>query len=222
MDITPVGKKAVALKTGDTPLEYHMLSGKRSDCFNIFRQMLLRCEGLVLNLRVFNDGVVLRKITDGTDPEISYIIPDGQKRWSQNLRTDYEGFYPMRTEARSGSYGYPLLTEYADGLFGLISESDVQHGMSGSHLEVRDDNAYHIKYMSEGESENGISPAFVLIIGSLADIVESTLVTGSCRFGNRQTQHLCTRCPDLQFLFFGRWNGGVLRNLLSTWMEGLY
>jgi len=177
MDITPVGKKAVALKTGDTPLEYHMLSGKRSDCFNVFRQMLLRCEGLVLNLRVFNDGVVLRKITDGTDPEISYIIPDGQKRWSQNLRTDYEGFYPMRTEARSGSYGYPLLTEYADGLFGLISESDVQHGMSGSHLEVRDDNAYHIKYMSEGESENGISPAFVLIIGSLADIVESTLVT---------------------------------------------
>lgn len=165
------------MKSGPKKLKesYTMSSGKRLSCSNQWNMAVLGCDGVKLELRVSNDGVAFR--FEGNEPEIEYIIPDGQNRWAQTQKTDYENFYPLQTSAAKGKYSYPLLTEYHDGVFGLITESDVLHGQSGSYLESPGDaGTYRLTYTEEPR-EKKHNPWRIVMVGSLASIVESTLVT---------------------------------------------
>ena len=123
-------------------------------------------------MRVSNDGVAFRFYTG--DENVSYVIPDGTKRWLRRQTTDYEGFYQESTSATRGKYNYPALIEYDGGVFGLITESGINHGNSCSYLTCNGDN-YTVTYT---DTDNGIAhPWRIIIIGNEADIVESTLVT---------------------------------------------
>ena len=154
-------------------LLYEMISGKRSECFNSYREVLLRANnGNSLILRACNDGIAFRFIMG--DGYVSYVIPEGRKRWLQTLRTDYEGFYPESTGARDGNYAYPALVEYGDGVFGLITESDVAHGHGCSHLVCKGD---EYTVFGDDNADNALNPFRIIMIGTLSDIVESTLVT---------------------------------------------
>ena len=152
--------------------KYSMLSGKRRECSNIFKVMSCESGKKVMTVWVANDGVAFR--FNGADEHVSYVIPDGTRRWLQRQKTDYEGFYPESTQATNGKYSYPALVEYGDGLFGLITESGVLHGNSCSYLTCHGQE-YTVTYT---DTDEGLShPWRILMLGSLADIVESTLVT---------------------------------------------
>ena len=152
---------------------YTMLSGKRRECTYKYRAMSCSdANGKNLLVRVSNDGVAFR--FNGADEQVSFVIPDGTKRWLQRQKTDYEGFYPQSTQAADGKYSYPALVEYTDGMFGLITESGINHGNSCSYLTCSRDR-YTVTYTDNDETD--VHAWRILMLGSLADIVESTLVT---------------------------------------------
>ena len=152
---------------------YTMLSGKRRDCTYKYRAMSCSdAQGKNLLVRVSNDGVAFR--FNGADEHVSFVIPDGTKRWLQRQKTDYEGFYPESTQAADGKYSYPALIEYGEGIFGLITESGINHGNSCSYLTCSGDR-YAVTYTDNDETD--VHAWRILMLGSLADIVESTLVT---------------------------------------------
>lgn len=152
---------------------YTMLSGKRRECTYKYRAMSCSdANGKNLLVRVSNDGVAFR--FNGADEQVSFVIPDGTRRWLQRQKTDYEGFYPESTRAADGKYSYPALVEYADGVFGLITESGINHGNSCSYLTCGGDR-YTVTYTDNDETD--VHAWRILMLGSLADIVESTLVT---------------------------------------------
>ena len=174
---------------GYTPYyEYEMISGKRRHISGYYNGLVVWItEKSLIDIRVQNDGLAYRFIQlDGDRMESSYVIPDGRKRWAQSLRTDYEGLYPMQTGSRPGQYGYPMLVQYGDNLFSLITESGTGSDMNGTHLSVLKDGEYKVERMGTTESNEHvvISSYNILILGTLADIVESTLVTdviGDCQ-----------------------------------------
>lgn len=152
--------------------KYSMVSGKRKVCSNVFKVMSCESGQKFMTVWVANDGVAFR-FGDGQE-RVSYVIPDGTKRWLQRQKTDYEGFYPESTSSADGKYNYPALVEYGDGLFGLITESGVLHGNSCSYLTCSAQE-YTVTYT---DTDQGLAhPWRIIIIGNLADIVESTLVT---------------------------------------------
>lgn len=152
--------------------QYTMISGKRSECLYRYNEMICAdTDGKKFTVLVTDHGVAF-KFNDSSD-DISYLIPEGTKRWMQQLKTDYEGFYPASTSASNGKYGYPALIEYGNGVFGLIAESGVRHGNSCSYLVSRG-NEYAVTLTDS--HVNTPNPWRILMIGSLADIVESTMV----------------------------------------------
>ena len=152
--------------------KYSMVSGKRKVCSNVFKVMSCESGQKFMTVWVANDGVAFR-FGDGQE-RVSYVIPDGTKRWLQRQKTDFEGLYPESTSSADGKYNYPALVEYGDGLFGLITESGVLHGNSCSYLTCSAQE-YTVTYT---DTDQGLAhPWRIIIIGNLADIVESTLVT---------------------------------------------
>ena len=147
--------------------DYHMQAGKRLHCTNEANEY--RCGSLVL--RLYNDGIAFR--LEQADGPMAYRIADGTRRWLMKWTDSYEGFFPLTTTSADGRWAYPALLEPRDGVFALISEADIQRGQSASSLYSQGDR-YVVK--SEGNSLS-YTPWRVVIIGSLADVVESTLVT---------------------------------------------
>lgn len=175
--------------------DYVMLTGKRSHCQNrgnerIFRFENEKAETLDIVFRAYDDGIVFRyslpSVQDKdslTSEHTAYYIPEGTKRWIQNYSVGYEGFYPLKTRAERGKdnmWGYPLLLEPADSLFVLITEANILRGHSGSRLYNGNDmNQYQVRMTDDklALGDSFTSPWRVLMIGSLSDVVESTLVT---------------------------------------------
>lgn len=178
---------------------YKMITGKRSLCINNGIERIYHFENenkqtLKIAFRAYDDGVVFRYLLDETKADTafvtteltSYPIPDGTNRWMQQYAIDYEGFFPLATNGESKGkrnpqlWGYPALVEPQDSLFVLITEANIRPGDSGSRLYNGDQpDLYQVRTADEKVAFNKtfISPWRVLIIGSLADIVESTLVT---------------------------------------------
>ncbi len=189
-----------------TPLEineeYTMITGKKRLCHNQAMEQLFTFEnpaGEVLNLvvRAYNDGVAFRyrftSIGEGeaiTDEATTYPIAEGVKRWIQPLKIDYEGFYDLTLSGKTNPdaytrrinsrWAYPLLLEPADSIFVLITEANIRRNQCGSHLSNEADiSAYRLQLADEALPVSGSweSPWRLMMIGHLADIVESTLVT---------------------------------------------
>ena len=184
----------------DVKDDYRMLTGKRLVCSNEAKEYTAPLEGgTTMVLRLYNDGIAFRYDHTGTwkgdDPTI-FRIPEGTRRWMQQWTDAYEGFFPLSTtyqvapvpsfsgiskseEGWNNRWGYPVLTEPHDGLFVLISEADIERGQSASCLY----NDKELFKVVPADLTKGTGPAVshtpwrVAIIGSLADVVESTLVT---------------------------------------------
>ena len=178
--------------TTDSPLQwvrkvtddYQMLTGKRLHCHNEANEYR---SGKML-LRVYNNGIALR------NTEVTYRIPEGMHRWMQQWCDSYEGFFPLDTtykiapipsysgiskskEGWNNHWGYPALLEPTDGIFVLLSEANIEQGQSASSL-FNEGEWYRI---TPAETIKGKTcdhtPWQLAIIGSLSDVVESTLVT---------------------------------------------
>ena len=142
----------------------------------------------------------------GSDPTV-FRIPEGTRRWMEQWTDSYEGFFPLSTtykvepvpsfsgiskseEGYNNRWGYPALLEPQDGLFVLLSEANIEHGQSASCLYnnkelfkvVPADRTFESPeggWPKQGDRVNIVrnTPWRVAIIGCLADVVESTLIT---------------------------------------------
>lgn len=185
--------------TGTVKADYQMLAGKKRHCTNEANEY--QCGDVTL--RMYNDGIAVRTSDISPQPsDIAYRIPEGTRRWMQQWCDSYEGFFPLDTTCKvlpvpsySGTFksaegwnnrwGYPALMEPADGVFVLITEANIEKGQSASCL-YNDGEMYRVVEAermdvagetSDHKTANGKTPWRVAIIGTLADVVESTLVT---------------------------------------------
>ena len=181
--------------------DYKMLEGKRLHCMNEANEYKASIgKDAKIVMRLYNDGIAFRyeytNLKDSKVPEeqTSYVIPEGMKRWMLQWSDGYEGFFPMTTTAEvktlggfGGSmtmneinthWGYPLLMEPADGVFALITEANIERRQSASSLFNKGE-IFSVKQDKNDLQLSGDwhTPWRVVIIGSLGDIVQSTLVT---------------------------------------------
>lgn len=180
-----------------TPIreDYTMITGKRRHCTNEGNQQVFHFKNgqnvsLDLELRVYDDGIAFRYVFPQsakeicvTDETTAFVFQEGITRWTQKLNQAYEDFY-LKNKGRVQGYtaaqwGFPALFEVADSVFTLISEANVAKGNCGSWLNNASSASSYKVEMAEPTNVSGrwCSPWRVAIIGSLADVVESTLVT---------------------------------------------
>ena len=182
-----VSGKASATRQVD--IAYHMLTGKRAACSNHGRTRTIPFSDFALEMMVFADGIAFRTTEAepheacqaSTEGLFTYLVPEGSNRWASRLKADYENFFPRLTEAEPGEWAYPLLAEPADGLFTLFTEGGMTAGHGGSHLTVANGSEGYVITTPRGEEVQPMpttpQPWNIIVVGSLADIVESTLVT---------------------------------------------
>lgn len=182
--------------------DYQMLSGKRLHCTNQAREYEAKLsDNLRLVLRLYNDGIAFRYEWSGLQDQVlpkeqtTYIIPEGTKRWMQQWSEAYEGFFPLTTtckvepvpsfsgifksdEGFNNRWGFPALYKPVDNLFVLLSEANIERRQSAACL-YNEDEFFRVTPDKNDLRVNGIwhSPWRVAIIGSLGDVVESTLIT---------------------------------------------
>ena len=175
-----------ALKAKKVNADYRMLSGKRLHCTNEANEYRVG----EMTLRLYNDGLAYR-YESPVKEQAAYVIPEGMKRWMMQWTDGAEGFYPLLTThkvqaQRSFSavskdadgncirWSFPVLLEANDGVFALLTEANIEKGQSASSL-YNDGELFRV-VQDEGENK-GHSPWRVVIVGTLGDVVESTLVT---------------------------------------------
>lgn len=193
------------LKAGKPVLineQYSAIVGKRSKCSNSANEVVVAFENpskakLNLIVRAYNDGVAFRyefPEKEGTfvvkDELTAYSVPDSTKRWLEKFNTANEGLYStMKDGNEQKDWGYPALFNTPDkSCWYLIHEADVNRAYCGTKLaNYAERTVYKLTFpdkwngRDKGETQPTInlpwkSPWRVVIVGSLADIVESTLV----------------------------------------------
>ena len=207
LDIPEVGYEGQTAKPAlrfvqKVKADYQMLAGKRLHATNEANEYATPLgKNTKLVVRLYNDGLAFRyelsQLADELLPKekTTYRIPEGVNRWFQQWTDAYEGFLPLTTSYKtlpvrsfSGTFkspdgwnirwGYPALIEPRDGVFALLSEANIERLQSASCLYnegelyrvTPDANTLHI-------TDDWHSPWRVAIVGGLADIVESTLIT---------------------------------------------
>lgn len=193
------------LKAGKPSLineQYTALHGKRAQCSNSANETVVSFENagkakLNLIIRAYNDGVAFRyefPEKEGSfvvnDELTAYSIPDSTKRWMEKFNPANESLYSNMVDGKTQQdWGYPaLFNTPAKDCWYLIHEADVNRSYCGSKLSnAAEKTKYKITFPDQwngrgkGETRPTItlpwkSPWRVIIMGSLADIVESTLV----------------------------------------------
>ena len=181
---------------------YTMLAGKRLECsYEANDYKTTMSDGVRMVVRLSDDGIAFRyEIPEGKtirlqDERTTYRIAEGTRRWMQQWTDSYEGFFPLDTtykvkpvpsfsgisksaEGYNSHWGYPALIEPADSLFVLLSEADIERGQSASSL-MNDQELFRVTPAECPSPATGAwhTPWRVAIIGTLKDVVESTLVT---------------------------------------------
>jgi hypothetical protein len=139
-----------------------------------------------LVLRVAADGVAWRyrlPLLDGVttiEGERSTVALDSFERlWPLEYQTWYETprFGIDAHELADGDYGLPLLARTPHGDHVLLTESGIDGRFSGSHVRAEERGLRIVPADAAIEVTRGeVSPWRVVIVGTLADIVESHLV----------------------------------------------
>ena len=183
--------------------KYEMVHGKKRNCENIGNEktfQFMNSEGKPLDIifRVYNNGVAFRYSFPGqsdstfqlVDEFTAYSIPDGIRRWMQPYQISYEDYFPLNINGidtkNQQDWGYPALYQ-KDSMFVLISEANISRFNCATKLSNKESfQLYKISLPSERDDYKQIGAKFtlpwksswrVLMIGNLASIVESTLIT---------------------------------------------
>lgn len=128
-----------------------------------------------VEILVRNDGVAFRFLKK--EVETAYMIPNGLKRWlGRYSHTGYETLFPVSDTTAAGKWIYPALVEYSDGLFGFIAESGIERDHSCSHLVSDGESERYEIETTDADPQYEITPWRFVLVGSLSDIVESTMM----------------------------------------------
>ncbi|MCR4613587.1 MAG: glycoside hydrolase family 97 protein [Bacteroidaceae bacterium] len=174
--------------------DYRMVAGKTSHASNTANRYTFcydngtGCEPVRMVWLVFDDGVAFRYEMDGLSSELiqdentAYHIPEGIRRWVMEWDMGYERFFPLTIsgDMHPHHWCYPMLIEPHDGLFALITEANIESPQSASSLKNNENPELYKVCPDQNDvrqTGNWHSPWRVVITGSLADVVESTLVT---------------------------------------------
>ncbi len=186
--------------------QYKALHGKRSQCGNSANETVVSFENpgkakLNLIIRAYNDGITFRYEFPEkagsfvmNDELTTYSIPDSTKRWMEKFNPANEGLYStMKDGSMQQDWAYPALFNTQDNAcWYLIHEADLDRNYCGTKLSnTTEKNRYKTTFpdqwngRGQGESKPTItlpwkSPWRVMIVGQLADIVESTLIDDVC------------------------------------------
>lgn len=181
---------------------YSVVHGKRVQCTNSANEVVVSFENpgkskLNLIVRAYNDGLAFRyefPEKGGSfvvnDELTTYSVADSTKRWLEKFNPANEGLY---TSSKDGNlqqdWGYPALFNTPDkGCWYLIHEADLDKNYCGTKLSnVAEKSKYKLTFPDQwnGRGQGEVKPTItlpwkspwrVVIIGSLSDIVESTLV----------------------------------------------
>lgn len=198
-------KELKLIKTGKPVLiveDYMALHGKRSHCSNSAYETVFYFENpdkskMNLIVRAYNDGVAFRYEFPGKngsfiiqDEITSYEIPADTRRWLEKWNPANEGLYSAMTDDNTQqNWCYPALFNVkGQDIWYLLHESDVNRSYCGSKLSNLDNRSKYKITFPDAKDGNGLgestptitlpwkSPWRVIIMGTLADIVESTLV----------------------------------------------
>ena len=199
-------KELKFLKAGKPVLieeRYTASHGKKSVCTNSANEIMVSFENpskakLNIIIRAYNDGVAFRyefPEKQGSfiikDELTSYSIPKETLRWMERWNTANEGLYTSMSDDKiqKQEWGYPALFKSKDNsCWFLLHEADVNRAYCGTKLSnVTDSTKYKLTFPNPkdgrglGESQPTVmlpwkSPWRVIVMGALADIVESTLV----------------------------------------------
>ena len=189
-----IGLQLKRIRKATHEVNYTMLTGKRRKCSNTANEYTYvysdSTGGEVrLVFRLYNDGLAFRYELDGltddkvTDEHTTYRISEGRQRWIQKFDLGYEQFYHPHTapDPNVKHWLYPALIGQEGGIYTLITEANILRGHSASSLwnETAGTDYKVTLGRNDGPRHTGnwVSPWRVLITGSLADVVESTLVT---------------------------------------------
>ena len=169
--------------------DYTMIEGKRSHCTNEANEYLLGA----MRLRLYNDGLAYR-YEQPVKEQAAYVIAEGMKRWVMQWTDGAENFYPLTTthkvqaqksysavskdaDGNCVRWSFPALLEPKDGIFVLLTEANIEKGQSAASM-YNDGEVYRVVPDETIAGKTcGHSPWRVAIIGTLGDVVESTLVT---------------------------------------------
>lgn len=192
------------LKAGKSVLineQYSALVGKRTNRSNSANETVVFFENqtkakLNLIIRAYNEGVAFSyefPEKEGTftvkDEYTAYDIPSTAKRWLEKWNPANEGLYTAMTDDNTQQgWCYPALFNLPENeVWYLLHEADVNRTYCGSKLSnSANKSLYKITFPDPrdgnklGESTPTISlpwksPWRIIILGSLSDIVESTL-----------------------------------------------
>jgi hypothetical protein len=183
--------------------KYVALHGKKSVCSNTANEVTIYFENtrkakLNLIIRAYNDGIAFRYefpdskgVYQVEDENTSYTIAAQTMRWMEKWNTANEGLYTATSgdNVLQQEWGYPALFNTADkACWFLLHESDVNRNYCASKLSNTADKAkYKITFPNpkDGNGQGDALPTIslpwkspwrVIIMGSLADVVSSTLV----------------------------------------------
>lgn len=165
-------------------VRYDMLTGKRLHIDKKGRESLNTIQGGgLLVVRVFDDGVAFRKVSresveynaeEPTLMDFSTASHDWIMKWSDGA----EGFFDRDTPKTEGSrWSIPALFEFPNDVFALLHEADIHRDNAASSLYSTGRKGEFRIVSDKNEQKAKYSSWKVLMLGSLSDVVESTLVT---------------------------------------------
>ncbi|WP_407427461.1 glycoside hydrolase family 97 catalytic domain-containing protein [Arcticibacter sp.] len=183
--------------------KYSALHGKRSERSNSANEVVVAFENpakakINVIIRAYNDGITFRYEFPGKggnyvieDELTSYTVPKETKRWMQKWNPANEGIYTVMSDSaiQVREWCYPALFQTGDAsCWYLLHEADLDRTYCGTKLSnTADVHKYKLTFPDQGDGRGQgaskpvislpwKSPWRVVIIGSLQNIVASTLV----------------------------------------------
>ncbi len=182
--------------------DYKMPHGKKAHHQNVAKEVTTQFQlpdksQLNVVIRAYNDGVAFSYEFPGKSEEFiiedeltSYHIPDSTTRWLQKFNPANEGYYrSAKTGAEQKDWAYPALFLTPDSsTWFLVHEANLGRTYCGTKLtNYGNPSQYKLTFPDEwnGRHQGDVQPTIagpwvspwrVIMVGSLADIVESTLV----------------------------------------------
>ena len=175
--------------------DYDMVSGKRAKCYNeanertfTFVDSLNRSIDVVF--RAYNDGIAFKYIVNANNEPVNitaenscFDMGNSIRSWRQRYNTAYEDFYVksenIPADKAKGEWGFPTLFQFDETNFALLSEAGIGRENCGSRLNNwQNEDEFQVSMMGSITSNSIWHSAWrVAMVGTLADIVESTLIT---------------------------------------------
>lgn len=171
---------------------YVLRAAKRRDCVGRANETTLRFRNVAgremeLTFRAYDDGVAYRYRLLGTGAATvtgessGFHLPVGVHGWAAHYNPNYEEFYPEGVVGRDftqGEFAFPALFDVGAGQFALLAESAVSDTYCSSHWAGSADGTFRLTFPEPTVSGTlpWATPWRVVITGSLAQVVQSTLI----------------------------------------------